>query len=293
MKLKFIILIILSIILFINLSNKCKDIENFEINVDKKVTQKIPKVIWTYWESENLPEFIQGCIATWRKYNPDYKINILNKVNVHEYLSNINVYNLKMADSQQRISDFIRLNILATNGGFWLDASIILNQSLDWIINYNVDVMCYHIDQIKEKDSIYPVIESWFFATVPNSDFVIKWRDEFMSINNFNTPDDYLQDVKNRGANLNSPWCNTYLLIHVAALAVLQLTKTSSNIKILDARSTTFNHLRFNSSPVEIEESLYNICNDEPKQPVIKIRGIDRDFMKEKRIDCLLNLLEI
>jgi len=288
---KLYIIILICFIIYTLLNVKKKSNENFE-NISK-LNIKIPKIIWTYWESEDLPPFVQGCINTWYKYNPDYKINILNRNNINNYLD-FDVYNLKMADSQQRISDFIRLNVLATNGGFWIDASIILNQSLEWIRDLNVDVMCYSIDHIRTPDITYPVIESWFFACIPNSDYVTKWRDEFMTINNFDNPQLYIDDVKNRSADLSSQWCSTYLLIHVAAQAVLQLHKTSSTMKVLDARSTAFNHLRFSSNPTDIEEGLNNICTDSP-EPVIKIRGIDRGYMKENmdKVSCLLNFLEI
>ena len=36
------------------------------------------KQIFTFWEpKDRMPEYLQLCIETWKKFLPDYKINIL------------------------------------------------------------------------------------------------------------------------------------------------------------------------------------------------------------------------
>ena len=40
----------------------------------------IPKIIWTYWDTPQIPQYIQDCINTWRIHcKNDWDINILNR----------------------------------------------------------------------------------------------------------------------------------------------------------------------------------------------------------------------
>ena len=43
----------------------------------------IPKVIWTYWDNDNIPLSVQTCITSWEIHNPDHTIVILNKKNLN------------------------------------------------------------------------------------------------------------------------------------------------------------------------------------------------------------------
>ena len=45
----------------------------------------IPRILWTFWEGpEN--HVVQYCIASWKYYNPDYEVVVLNKRNYRDYL---------------------------------------------------------------------------------------------------------------------------------------------------------------------------------------------------------------
>ena len=57
-----------------------------------KNNQKIPKIIWIYWDSAERNFLVERCISQVRKLCPDYDITILNRKNVIEYvdLSKIN-----------------------------------------------------------------------------------------------------------------------------------------------------------------------------------------------------------
>jgi len=75
-------------------------------------SQEIPKTIWTYWDSEDLPDFVSKCIAKWRRLHPDWTIVVLNPKNLKDYLPETDIFKLKFADTKPRQSDFVRLHIL-------------------------------------------------------------------------------------------------------------------------------------------------------------------------------------
>jgi len=202
---------------------------------NKSTYENIPKIIWTFWEGDTT-DLVKKCMNTWKKYNPDYKIIILNRENMKEYIQDVDVFNLRFSDSPARISDFARLNVLSKFGGVWVDATCIITESFEWFPNYEYIGYYTRIDKNSEE---FKNIESWFFACIPGSSFVSKWRDEFMRINEYDSIDDYIRNVETDGVDLRNIGDKTYLTIYVSCQRVLQKMMTgheiSDRIFLLDA----------------------------------------------------------
>lgn len=256
------------------------------------VESEIPKKIWTYWEGD-LPVLVQKCIECWMKYNPDHEIIILNKKNLGQYLSNdlcissgikedrLNIFKLKHAnESSQRFSDYVRLYILPIYGGFWMDASIICQTSLQWVHDKNIKSGFEMIGYYREGfSSVTPMIESWFFACVPNSNFVKDWRDEFIRMSDFENIDDYVKSVIQSGVDISKMpdyrW--NYLAVYVSAQKVLQQPKHLYNLDLIKSDDTALKHWidRGFDSNLGAKDLLEN--NDMHRdQPIIKIVGVVR-----------------
>ena len=95
----------------------------------------IPKVIHYCWFGRNrLPDSAQKCIASWRKYLPDYKIKEWNEDNfdVCGILYTQQAYEVK---KYAFVSDYARFWILYHYGGLYFDTDVELINSLDDIIN--------------------------------------------------------------------------------------------------------------------------------------------------------------
>lgn len=247
----FIIFIATLILLFILYrSNRT---ENFETITESQ----IPKKIWTYWDG-NLPPLVQKCIESWLKYNPDYEIVILNKKNVNQYLTDnllrrsgikedkMDIFKLKHADeSSQRFSDYVRLYILPIYGGIWMDSSIICQRNLGWVHEKNITTGCEMVGYYRKGfSSLTPMIESWFFACVPNSNFVKEWRDEFITMTDYENVDDYVKTVTQSGVDIsNMPdyrW--NYLAVYVAAQKVLQRPNFLYKLDLIKSDDTALKH---------------------------------------------------
>lgn len=257
---------------------------------------EIPKIIWSYWVEENPPEIVQKCINSWKRHNPDYDIRLLNKNTVSQWIPEIKLNELKHNDKPARESDFIRLCVLPKYGGFWVDASIVMNESLESIRKIQPEKGCefigYYLQDFTTRPE-YPVIESWFFACVPGSSFVQKWRDEFMSLNNHNTANDYIDAKKKSGVDLQKISAPDYLAIHVAAQTVMQklmpLEDISKKLHLLKAEDGPYKYL--DSRNWDTHKGLKGLCDDsELKTPLVKLRGIERDALNEKKdLKCVLN----
>lgn len=95
-------------------------------------TSKIPNIIWAFWEGEP-NKFVNKCIDSWKYYNPNYTVNILNKNNYSKYVD-VDISKIKhSSDHLARYSVYVRSCILSKHGGIWIDASIICHSPFSWI----------------------------------------------------------------------------------------------------------------------------------------------------------------
>ncbi|WP_418210488.1 glycosyltransferase family 32 protein [Bacteroides zhangwenhongii] len=94
----------------------------------------IPKVIHFCWFGHNpLPASAQKCIASWRKYFPDYEIKEWNEdnfdVNIIPYTSE--AYSVK---KYAFVSDYVRFWVLYHYGGLYFDTDVEVIRPMDDII---------------------------------------------------------------------------------------------------------------------------------------------------------------
>ena len=95
---------------------------------------KIPKIIHYCWFGKNpLPELAQKCIASWKKYLPDYKIKEWNEENydVRKIPSTAQAYDAK---KYAFVSDYARFDILYQYGGLYFDTDVEVIKPLDEIL---------------------------------------------------------------------------------------------------------------------------------------------------------------
>ena len=246
-------------------------------------TSEIPRQIWTFWNSDDIPIFITLCIESWRVHCPDYKIHIITPSNLHTVISSHDtILNLKFATTPQRISDFIRLEVLYEHGGFWIDSSTLLLHSIESLrtSNNKSEFVGYYIDSFT-KDPRYPVIESWFFGCIQHSPFVGNWRNEFMAMNTYKSTDDYVKHVRYNNIRIDGIVGPGYLAIHVAAQVVLQYHQYPTDRMKLDmAEGGPYYYLHQNNwDSFKAIDWLFNNISTDPvfdKIPFIKFRGCER-----------------
>lgn len=188
--------------------------------------QPIPPIIWAYWNGSEPPLLIQRCFANWRRFNPGFSIRIIDDKSLPEYLPDI-AGQLRDIPVAKR-SDWIRLELLYRYGGVWLDASTILTESLDWILDRQIhsqsEFVGYYIDAYS-TDAACPVVESWFMAAPAGSPFIRDVREEFSCEVVTRTGLAYIEHLQKAGIynkvrqNIDMP---EYLSIHLAMQVVLR-----------------------------------------------------------------------
>lgn len=84
----------------------------------------IPKVIHYVWVGgKTLPKFQQKCIASWKKYLPDYEIREWNETNF-DISSNRYCREAYEAKKWAFVSDYIRVKVLYDYGGVYMDTDV-------------------------------------------------------------------------------------------------------------------------------------------------------------------------
>ena len=95
---------------------------------------QIPKIIHYCWFGGNpLPDMAKKCIASWRKFLPDYEIKEWNEQNfdVNMSLYTTEAYRLK---KYAYVSDYARFWILYHFGGIYFDTDVEVIRPLDDIV---------------------------------------------------------------------------------------------------------------------------------------------------------------
>ena len=215
----------------------------------------IPKIIWTYWDSEDRPKLINQILNNNKITLSEWTINILNDNNINLYID-IDKNNNKFTSlGSTHKSDLIRLKLLEKYGGIWIDASIIINSKneLEKLVNESMnvkaDLTAFTLYDKDESFKYHQYIESWFLIAPVNSKIIKLWLIEFEKAIDVGFEEYNKHIVNNLKIKIdhqiyNNDYNNTYLTVYTALQYVLQ-SNVNSDIKILLKRSedTMYKHL--------------------------------------------------
>ena len=87
------------------------------------------RIIWQYWAQgyESVPDVVRKCLSSVDEYARGYEVIRLTDENLEEYLDIPSfVKEKKSLFSRAFFSDLLRLMLLHTYGGIWLDATVML-----------------------------------------------------------------------------------------------------------------------------------------------------------------------
>lgn len=143
----------------------------------------IPNIIWTYWDDEIIPDFIQICINNSIALNPDYDHRVLTRNKIRDYISDIEGY--ENISSLQVKADIIRLELLNTYGGIWIDASVLFTRRIDWIDEVKkvnkYDFIGFYRKRLSSSLK-QPIIENWMMCAPPGTIFIKNWLEIFKPV---------------------------------------------------------------------------------------------------------------
>ena len=98
----------------------------------------VPQKIFTFWDTAPPPSVLRS-MDTWRRQNPIWEVHLLSPKNLEHFLSSESLDFIRTAENMTEmgptyLSDLVRVEVLAENGGVWLDATVALTKPLSaWI----------------------------------------------------------------------------------------------------------------------------------------------------------------
>lgn len=170
----------------------------------------IPRSIYTFWEgpATSLVEYARD---TWHRLAPEWTVIVLNQQILNDHIDMSLLPSGWRDLSVVHLADLIRLEVVASRGGVWLDASIALVAPLaSWVpdvlddggmVGFDMDFQMLQAKEVspmaqdwhvhffdngtwrppfrEESDVRAGVFENWAFGAPPGSRVVKLWRDEY------------------------------------------------------------------------------------------------------------------
>lgn len=102
------------------------------------------KTIWVMWWQglNNAPDIVNVCILNLKNLHPNWKVIIVTKYNINEYIEEENDIKSMMLLNEisfTMFSDYVRLYLLDNYGGVWLDSTCFLTEKLsEDILEYSI-----------------------------------------------------------------------------------------------------------------------------------------------------------
>ena len=166
-----------------------------------------------------------------------------------------------------------------------MDASVFLNQSLDWVHDDPRDFVGYRFDRHSLSEDI-PYVENWFMAVPKGSRFISDWRNEFQKYNNYDTVDDYLKNEM-QGVDLSGIDNPHYHLPYTSSQKCIQ-KYGPYDIKLVQADSDGFKHLE--DVGWDYKNAADNFCDGKYKNmKMIKLTSPDREYVSSNKNCDILN----
>lgn len=115
-----------------NVAQKSFDIENY-VKPKKKIVENPVWIMW--WQGEDIaPDIVKVCINSIKKNCQGGKVYIVNQHNIFDYIDLPEFIQKKFDKgviSRTHLSDLIRLQLLSTYGGVWIDATVFLHEKIE------------------------------------------------------------------------------------------------------------------------------------------------------------------
>ena len=250
----------------------------------------IPKVLWSYWNSESLPPLIQACADNWRAQAPDHELRMLTPATLRDWLPEGTDLRLLQRLPPFRQADWLRLQLLQAHGGVWIDASTLLTRGLDWVHEQQAasgaEFVGFYIDRLSQRPE-QPMVENWFMAAVPGSRFIAELNAEFERALAMGEAD-YLRALREAGrfervVQAIDPSLQEYLIMHVAASQLLDADASRYRLQLQRAEDSAFSLQQALGWRKRHLYAKLALCPCPARVPaLLKLRGNDRRVLEQQ-----------
>ena len=250
-----------------------------------KPVYNLPKVIWQFWDKEELPPMIQMIKENNTKKLQGWTIRLLNENTMSTYVSPFNIppgyNNLEAAHK----ADWLRLYLLKHYGGVWMDASIIINDPMA------LDKLYTESTQKQSELTLFQFksplnVENWFIMAPERSRMTEAWFNEYDSAIRMKF-ENYKKKLWKEGVNTScgrdkDDIKDTYFTQHYCMQRILQLGLVHNPTIIVNKAEETMLKVDFICDIKDDKERVacltknYSDFESLRLLPYIKINGVNR-----------------
>lgn len=156
--------------------------KNFSALIDSKSEEVIleeSSFVWICWFQgmNQAPEIVKKCVASVEAHLQDKEIVVITEENLKQYVHLPEFILEKWAQgiiSNAHFSDILRADLLSNYGGIWIDATVLLTQSLATEIE-EADFFAYQTS-FDENPQNPILISSWFLKAKKNHPIITETR---------------------------------------------------------------------------------------------------------------------
>lgn len=129
-----------------------------------RIRRHIPRRLWAFWDSADLPLITKACLNSWPAHFPKHTIVVVTPETIEQYCGAVPDAVRRL--SPQKLSDWVRLQVLERYGGIWIDATTLFLGPIDDILAYcehkRPDLFAF-TGGTSDKD--FPMFENFFLAS--------------------------------------------------------------------------------------------------------------------------------
>lgn len=136
------------------------------------------RLVHLFWDSSvaEAPTQVRVALELWRRLNPTWQVRLYSLSEMEQELRDWPDH-IMHANIQAR-SDALRIQLLATHGGIWADASVMPTCPLDTWIHKSVSAAGFFAFRLVGMDR---PLASWFLASEADCQLTRQWRDACIS----------------------------------------------------------------------------------------------------------------
>lgn len=233
----------------------------------------IPKIIWSYWDNPDIPCLISKIINTWYKScksEEGWKIIVLNKNTINQYLEEdidypSNIWNYR----SQHQSDMFGISLVKKYGGIYMDANIIMTNSIDFILEK--ECFWYYDKELNN-------CEVFLFAANQNNYAINKIHEIFYEIFSFHK--NIIKNKLREKYNIKDDYLFPQLLIGYLIKNDKQMSDIIINNSLIQSK-TIYLYLISNKSKMIFKDDILKFLNTSfsiipesiQNQPLHKLQG--------------------
>lgn len=144
----------------------------------------LPRIIWSYWHSEEIPELQKNILAKRKAILPTFEHIVVSDKTIAKYISTPFPKNYDQLIKQHK-ADWVRLELIKAYGGCWMDVGIIINSATAFETIYNDTLQTcssftgFYLDRYIINNDPSTFVENWFIMAPKNSSIIDAWLKEF------------------------------------------------------------------------------------------------------------------